>query len=670
MNRFLVDGMGLDGKEAQMLMKEFLAGMGRAEPQPFVPSPFQTRALDSVMENDTLVVAPTGSGKTWIAEQAISKFLVKGERSWYTTPLKALSNQKYDRFKKLFGEDNVGLLTGERRENTRAPVIVATTEIIRNALYGGDLDARFVVLDEAHYIAEEERGVTWEEAIIFSPPQTNLLLLSATIANANELVGWMKQVRGRKPELIQVGNEERPVPLRYGIFDRFGKPLPLEVEDRLRHHSIKQLLWRRFDPVQVAQMLHFHDLAPAIIFLPRRRDCDQAARMFKGLREDEERAKRKAAFQELKEELPHISDYPMARYLLEAGVAPHHAGHPTAWKIAVERMLREGLVRVVFATTTLAAGLDVPARSVVLPTLWAGTATGERPLTALEFHQMTGRAGRRGMDKIGFVIVIPYRPGDIRHARELAASEPEEVLSAFRTQYYQVLNLLANRSFDEALEIVDKSFAIYQLARRSHKRARAVRQGLKSEFSRRATLLQRLGYLDRDWSLTETGSWGVLVRNERSLFIVEAVRRGLLDGLTPEELAGKAAAIATERAPRFSVARVDLRSFKDLAFELEAMERKSKIPKSGFTEGFLGGKKSKANRGAAAILRWAEKRTEWSALAQSCGFEEGDLQRLVLQTAEVLRQLEDLPLPISETAREARFAILREPAGETERRPE
>jgi superfamily II RNA helicase len=654
--------------DLDVLAEEFLAGMGEAEPQPFVPSPFQTKALSSVMECDTVVVAPTGSGKTWIAERAIAKFLERGERCWYTTPLKALSNQKYDRFRELFGEEKVGLLTGERRENPRAPLLVATTEIFRNSLYGGDVDARLVVLDEAHYIAEEERGVTWEEIIIFARPEVRLLLLSATIANAEELVEWMKEVRGRRPSLILVSSEGRPVPLRHGVLDRFGRPLPLEVLNRLSRKGLRQLLWREVDPVRVVRMLQQQNLLPAIVFLPRRRDCDRAARVFKRFQMSGWEV-RKAVFSRLAKSFPRLSEYPMARHLIDAGVAPHHAGHITAWKIAVERMLGEGLIGAVFATTTLAAGLDVPARTVVLPTLWVGDRAGERPLTALEFHQMTGRAGRRGMDKVGFVLVIPRRHEDFAQARELVESEPEELLSAFRVQYYQVLNLLATRSFEEALTVVDRSLAVYQMARRSRRRAKAVRRRLVSEFRHRAKILQELGYLDENWALTETGEWAVLIRHERSLLITEAIRRGMMDGLNAEELAGWAGALTAERAPRFMVAKLNLKPLARLAFELNAEEREHLMEESDFGEVFEDGWRSKANVVAGVVFRWAEGSTEWVNLVVESGGEEGDLQRTILQAAEVLRQLEELPLPISERARSARLAIMREPVGEPERHP-
>jgi len=653
----------LAGRDVRQWVREFLEGMGEPEPQPFTPSDFQIAALNAVLERDTIVVAPTGSGKTWIAEQAIAHFLAEGRRSWYTTPLKALSNQKYDAFRELFGEENVGLLTGERRENSQAPIIVATTEVLRNLLYAasGEVAADFIVLDEAHYLADPERGVTWEEVIILAPPESRFLLLSATIANADELAGWMKEVRGQEPALIWVDSKERPVPLRYGFLDKFGRPLPLKIVDLLPQKALKRLIWHSINPVDLVHRLRERNLLPAIIFLPRRRDCDEAVRMFRRYRMEEGREEREAMFAQLAQQFPRLWEHPLARYLIEAGVAPHHAGHLTAWKIAVERMLRAGLVRAVFATTTLAAGLDVPARTVVLPTLRVRDEKGERTLTALEFHQMTGRAGRRGKDKVGFVLVIPRHPRDFERAKELAESEPEDLRSAFRVQYYQVLNLLATMGYEDALTVLDKSFAVYQMARRSHRRARTVRQELRMEFKRRASLLQELGYLDENWHPTIIGEWGLLIRHERSLFIVEAVRQGLMDTLSPEELAGWAAAFTTERSPRYPVARVNLEPLWWLVYELEELEEKHKLEPSRFSDEFEGEHFSDANRRAAAVFRWAEGKWDWNMLVERSGSDEGDLQRLILQAAEVLRQLEELPLPVASRAKLARLSLLRDP---------
>jgi superfamily II RNA helicase len=653
----------LAGRDVRQWVREFLEGMGEPEPQPFTPSDFQIAALNAVLERDTIVVAPTGSGKTWIAEQAIAHFLAEGRRSWYTTPLKALSNQKYDAFRELFGEENVGLLTGERRENSQAPIIVATTEVLRNLLYAasGEVAADFIVLDEAHYLADPERGVTWEEVIILAPPESRFLLLSATIANADELAGWMKEVRGQEPALIWVDSKERPVPLRYGFLDKFGRPLPLKIVDLLPQKALKRLIWHSINPVDLVHRLRERNLLPAIIFLPRRRDCDEAVRMFRRYRMEEGREEREAMFAQLAQQFPRLWEHPLARYLIEAGVAPHHAGHLTAWKIAVERMLRAGLVRAVFATTTLAAGLDVPARTVVLPTLRVRDEKGERTLTALEFHQMTGRAGRRGKDKVGFVLIIPQHPRDFERAKELAESEPEDLRSAFRVQYYQVLNLLATMGYEDALTVLDKSFAVYQMARRSHRRARTARQELRTEFKRRASLLQELGYLDENWHPTIIGEWGLLIRHERSLFIVEAVRQGLMDTLSPEELAGWAAAFTTERSPRYPVARVNLEPLWWLVYELEELEEKHKLEPSRFSDEFEGEHFSDANRRAAAVFRWAEGKWDWNMLVERSGSDEGDLQRLILQAAEVLRQLEELPLPVALRAKMARLSLLRDP---------
>ncbi|MCS7252850.1 MAG: DEAD/DEAH box helicase [Armatimonadota bacterium] len=635
----------------------FLEGMGEPEPEPFKPSPFQEQALSEIMHSDVIVVAPTGSGKTWIAEQAMARWLNEGKRSWYTTPLKALSNQKYDSFGELFGRENVGLITGERRENTAAPIIVATTEVLRNALYSGFDAPDLIVLDEAHYIADPERGTTWEEVVILAPQSSRLLLLSATISNANEIAGWMEQVRGIRPSVVMA--HERPVPLRYGFIDRDGRPLPCSKEMNLRR--IKHLLHHGIDIVGIVASLRKWNLLPAIIFLPKRRDCDRAAQAFKNFLM--EGAKEREEFiRQMIEEHERLAHHPLLSQLIKAGVAPHHAGHLTSWKVMVERMLRVGLIKAVFATTTLAAGLDVPARTVVLPTLMTRDESGGRLLSALEFHQMTGRAGRRGKDKVGFVLIVPRSVKDIEHAVRFIESKPEALESAFRVHYYQVLNLLSRYGYDGATEILEKSLAVYQWSKQGHRKGRRKRQEIREQFRRRARLLQELGYIDSDMSLTSIGQWALLIRHERSLFTVEAIRRGLCDELSPEELAGWAAAFTTERSPRALAKRLSLEKLAELAFEIEALEDAFGIEPSGFAEEF--GEPGKpfgdAERRAACVYAWAIG-VDWDKLVFKADADEGDLQRLILQAAEILRQVEDLPMNISETATIARHLIMRPP---------
>lgn len=215
-------------------VERLLSGIGRPEPQPITPDPFQLEALAAIETEDVLVTAPTGSGKTWIAREEIRRLLADGKRAWYTTPLKALSNSKYAEFSEEFGAENVGILTGDRKENTNAPIIIGTTEIYRNQLFdalreGGQMSTDFVIFDEAHYLADEERGHVWEEAIILSPPRIRMLLLSATIGRAKEFAKWIEEVRGTTVRIVRAG--PRPVELRAGYLSSDLQLFPLFGDD-------------------------------------------------------------------------------------------------------------------------------------------------------------------------------------------------------------------------------------------------------------------------------------------------------------------------------------------------------------------------------------------------------------------------------------------------------
>jgi superfamily II RNA helicase len=215
-------------------VERLLSGIGRPEPQPIKPDPFQLEALSAIETEDVLVTAPTGSGKTWIAREEIRRLLAEGKRAWYTTPLKALSNSKYAEFSEEFGDEKVGILTGDRKENTNAPIIVGTTEIYRNQLFdalreGGQMGTDFVIFDEAHYLADDERGHVWEEAIILSPPRIRMLLLSATIGRAKEFARWIEEVRGTKVRIVKAG--PRPVELRAGYLSSDLQLFPLFEDD-------------------------------------------------------------------------------------------------------------------------------------------------------------------------------------------------------------------------------------------------------------------------------------------------------------------------------------------------------------------------------------------------------------------------------------------------------
>lgn len=440
------------------ITRAFLAGLGEAERAAIIPDAFQQAAVTASMDADVVVVAPSGSGKTWIAERAISRALANGQTVCYTTPLKALSNQKFRRFRSLFGYHSVGLLTGERRENTGAPVLVATTEILRNQLYGLGPFPELIILDEAHYLADPDRGSAWEEVIALAPPTSVLLLLSATISNADVLADWMASVRPRRPELITA--EVRPVPLRYGLLAEHRAILPLGLAPYLLTPMAFRALQVHHLP-RLFQTLHAMHLLPAIIFWPTRRACDEAVAalgeiVLPGARE------RAAAYHELAREDPLLASHPLRHALIHAGVAPHHAGHLMAWRLVVEELLRDGLLSVVFATTTLAAGLDVPVRTVVLPDLTVWDTDGPRSMQALEFHQMVGRAGRRGKDRVGFVLLLPEDQDTLSTAQALMHSAAEPLHSAFHVAYGQILALLGRFAPPDAQAFWSKSFAAYE----------------------------------------------------------------------------------------------------------------------------------------------------------------------------------------------------------------
>ncbi|HEV8340118.1 MAG TPA: DEAD/DEAH box helicase [bacterium] len=645
-------------------------------------------ALEAVQFGDVFVSAPTGSGKTWIAERAIEQILAAEGAAWYTTPLKALSNQKFHRFQRLYDAERVGLLTGERRIRPKAPVIVATTEILRNALYDGQLTPNLAVLDEAHYLGDPERGVAWEEILLLAPAATRLLLLSATLQNVDDLADWLGRVRGRRPAVIR--EEERPVPLRRILHDARGRLLPESFAGRLRGGERRRgWLATALGELDEARLL------PAILFFPSRRECDEAVRELSAVRgpgEDE----RRAAFEDWVRTYPYLAAHRFRSFLVRGGVAPHHAGHLTAWRLAVEDLLDRGLIRAVAATTTLASGLDVPARTVLLSTLTRQSPEGRVDLTATEFHQMVGRAGRRGRDRIGVVALPADSRGEALMGLALAEAETEPVRSAFRPGYTQVLNLLVRRTLAQALEELQRSLAAFEAQRRGpdgferfgrrplsprgqhrtpHLPAGAVAdvlaetdEPLSQTFLRHAAILQSLGYLDAEAGLTPTGHWAARLRHPRLLVLAEIVRRDGIPTSAPR-LAAMAAALGTERAPRAGGEGARLGGLAALVRRLNRLEVEAGLEQDRFVEEFeqewdrrrRRHRGSPAERRAAAAEGWA-RGAEWGPLTRDLDVEEGDLQRMVLQAAEVLMQLEGLPQPaVRAIAHETRLLLLRPP---------
>ncbi|HLH99647.1 MAG TPA: DEAD/DEAH box helicase [Acidimicrobiales bacterium] len=463
----------------------FAAGLG------FAMDHFQVEALDALDDGASVVVAaPTGSGKTVVAEYAVATALAAGAKAFYTTPLKALSNQKYLDLVDRHGADTVGLLTGDNTINPGAPVLVMTTEILRNMIYAASPalhGLRYAILDEVHYLQNAYRGPVWEEVIVHAPPGADLVCLSATVSNADELADWIRTVRGHTVAVVE---ERRPVELidLYLVGDRSSDRLlllPTLVDSNPNAEALAlegapprpgshqpRRRSRVYTPrrTETISVLDEAGMLPAIYFIFSRKACDEAAaaltREHRRLTTADERRQVRAIVEDhvggLGGEDLQLLGYGSWLAGLEAGFAAHHAGLVPPFKEAVEACFAAGLVKVVFATETLALGINMPARSVVLEKLTKWTGDRHEPLTAGEYVQLTGRAGRRGIDDVGYAVVLrsPFVPFD--QVAALAGARTYALTSSFRPTYNMAANLVRRYPPDVARHLLNLSFAQYQ----------------------------------------------------------------------------------------------------------------------------------------------------------------------------------------------------------------
>lgn len=478
----------------------------------FALDKFQLDAIDALdAGSSVLVAAPTGSGKTLIAEYAIDAAIQQKQRAFYTAPIKALSNQKFNDLVAHYGKSEVGLLTGDNSINTSAPILVMTTEVLRNMIYARSEALNrlaVVVLDEVHFLQDAYRGPVWEEVIIHLDPTVQLVCLSATVSNATEVTEWLSTVRGRTVAIVE---EKRPVDLinhfvvgdasthQVSMFETIVNGQANPEVTRLEQHATQSAQRgnyrshqesqnrqerrnkpaakrsRLFAPsrVEIAELLEQQDLLPAIIFIFSRNQCDEAA-------ESCVRAGIRLTTPEQRTEISEIIDQRVTNFSdddlaalsfskfanqLESGIGAHHAGLIPAFKEIVEECFIRGLVRLVFATETLAVGLNMPARAVVIDKLTKFTGEHHQPLKASEYTQLTGRAGRRGIDTVGHALVLYNQFVSFDQVAALALSRSFRLTSAFRPTYNMAANLIQTHSRQEAHHLLNLSFAQFQSGR-------------------------------------------------------------------------------------------------------------------------------------------------------------------------------------------------------------
>jgi len=578
------------GRQAHPLTTAF------ADAQRFALDPFQIAGCHVLEEGrSVLVAAPTGAGKTIVGEFAVHLAMREpGDKAFYTTPMKALSNQKFRELQQVYGEDEVGLLTGDTNINGNARVVVMTTEVLRNMLYADSpalRGLRYVVMDEVHYLADRFRGAVWEEVIIHLPPRVRLVSLSATVSNAEEFGDWLDTVRGDTAVIV---SETRPVPLEQHVLvrgdllplfdDRAGIATALVNQELMRLRSVRGSTFEsnrraqeyrsqrhraqggssgprplkggtrplrsanaqrieRMDRPEVVELLARANLLPAIFFIFSRAGCEGAVQQVRrsGVRltDRDERDEIRRIVDERTASLPDedlaVLGFWEWRENLERGIAAHHAGILPAFKEIVEDLFQRKLVKVVFATETLALGINMPARTVVLEKLEKFNGEARVAITSGEYTQLTGRAGRRGIDVEGHAVIQWSESLDPQAVAALASRRTYPLNSSFRPTYNMAVNLIDQFGRARAREILESSFAQFQADRAVVGLAREVKEAEGSlagysaamtcdrgDFAEFARMRRELTDLERKADRSAPAK----VRQQRQDRI-EALRRGL-----------------------------------------------------------------------------------------------------------------------------------------------
>ncbi|RMD58044.1 DEAD/DEAH box helicase [Candidatus Woesearchaeota archaeon] len=505
---------------------------------------FQEDAIRAIEANKSVVVsAPTGSGKTLIADYIIDRDIKKGVKVIYTAPIKALSNQKYKDFCRDYGKDNIGLLTGDVVKNPGASVLIMTTEIYRNMCVSRDPlidEVSYVIFDEIHYINDPERGYVWEESIIFSKPHVRMLCLSATIPNAREFASWIQDIKGH--DVVVVRHSKRPVPLKVGFYDyELGLTTLDEIKSVADIPDIKYLKGKKRrrrpfvpSPVHTDLVQEIADKTPCMFFTFSRAGTQRNAvelsklKLFPQSSEVVSYVREKLG--KAPSDISRLESAKVLRSILPQGIAFHHAGLLPVLKDIVEELFSRGLIRVLYTTETFAVGINMPAKTVCFESLRKFDGREFRLLNSKEFFQIAGRAGRRGIDKEGFVVaMIARRDFEYDKIKRLTSSDTAPIRSQFRLSVNTVLNLIKQYDDNEIRNILTQSFFAYQSKKRGGKEDR-----MQFTFDKIKKRLVKLGYVDGK-ALTPKGEFTSRIYADELLF-GEAFATDFYESLTEYQM--------------------------------------------------------------------------------------------------------------------------------------
>ena len=611
----------------------------------FTLDPFQEQAIAAIDSGHSVIVAaPTGAGKTLIAEYAIDQAMQRGRQIVYTAPIKALSNQKFRDFSAKY-PNQIGILTGDVSINYSAPCLIMTTEIFRNTLLE-DPDrlagVDFAIFDEFHFINDIERGTVWEESVIFAPENIRFVCLSATMPNIGELAGWMREVRDSPVEVVV--EESRPVPLTHALWaDGYGLRSLAELEKLLYDLHRGQHLPRKPGLGSEALLAHIEAAGrlPVLYFCFNRRLCEARAEANarRSLLSPDEAQRVAAMFDQLCErfDVAHEASAIFMGELVRRGVAFHHAGILPTLKEVVERLFTSGLIKMLFTTETFALGVNMPAQTVVLDALEKFHGTHFGYLRAREYQQMSGRAGRRGMDTRGYVYArVDTDEVTPDGVKRVVAGTPERIESQFNLSYSTILSLhsrLGERLFDAC----DRSFAAYQKRARSPSRGKKqkVPFSLRQQVERRLEVLRSLGYLDKR-GVTAKGRFALHIPGYE-LPTTELSFAGVLDDLNAHGLNVVVSAMVHEarraerggaKFPRHLLSHVRRRAIRAIR-AIHVLERRLEVADPVRPLDLSLG---------LAVNAWS-RGADFADLVSYTPAAEGDIIRTLRMTIQVLRQL-------------------------------